>query len=93
MQLELMKQRAGTMFRQMAEKHAREVSDMERAHEATLRAMEARRYVQRRATLPSRCATLLCCIVHTDLLALLHTFSMHVLVETSPSWTRRWRSS
>jgi hypothetical protein len=39
-----MKQRAGTMFRQMAEKQAREVSDMERAHEATLRALESRRY-------------------------------------------------
>ncbi len=52
MQLELMKQRAGTMFRQMAEKHAREISDMERAHEATIRAVESRRCGSRRPLPP-----------------------------------------
>ena len=74
MHLELLKQRAGTMFRQMAEKHAREVSDMERSHEATLRAMEARRYIPA-VTLTHRCvcacalpylavfSVLLCCTV------------------------------
>ncbi len=45
-QLETLKARSAAMFKQMAEKHAREVEELEKSHEATLASMEARRCVQ-----------------------------------------------
>ena len=85
-----MKQRAGTMFRQMAETNARDIADRDRAHELALRAVETRRLVIERA----------CMLAHLLALNLSEALSVDscvveslTLAETKPWLTPRWRSN